>query len=231
MSEFITDLQIKNYRIIQDTASYCFSQDSVILANTAKFAKTDRILDLGTGCGILSVLAIIKQHVKEAVGIEIQEKVCDMAERSNRMNGIENFRIINGDIKDIRDLVRAESFDKVITNPPYFQGNAETEKNLSNIETTATLEDFIKAAAYSLKFGGDFYIVLKIDRLASLVSGLKNNNLEPKEITFVYPKLSAGVDVVIIKAKKGAKEGLISKTLIIQDENGAYTEEFQELYK
>lgn len=231
MSEFITDLQIKGYKIIQDTSSYCFSQDSIILANIAKFNQSDRLLDLGCGCGILSTLAIIKQNIKEAVGIEIQKSVCDMAERSNIMNGIKNFQIINGDVQNISSLVVRETFDKVIANPPYFIGEVITEKNKSNIESTATLEDFVKAAAYSLRFGGDFYIVIKVDRMASLIKSLKDNNLEPKEITFVYPKLKNGIDIIVIKAKKGAKEGLKANTLIIQDDMGNYTKEFLELYK
>jgi len=231
MSEFITDLQIKGYKIIQDTSSYCFSQDSIILANLAKFNKTDRLLDLGCGCGILSTLAIIKQNIKEAVGIEIQESVCDMAERSNIMNGIKNFKVINGDIKNINNLVVRETFDKVISNPPYFIGDVVTEKNKSNIESSATLEDFVKAATYALRFGGDFYIVIKVDRMATLIKSLKDNNLEPKEITFAYPKLKNGIDIIIVKAKKGAKEGLKTNTLIIQNEDGTYTNEFLELYK
>lgn len=231
MSEFLTDLQIGGHQIIQDSSSYCFSQDSIILANIAKFAKTDRIIDLGSGCGILSTLAILKQNIKEAYGIEIQEKVCDMSKRSNELNGIKNFNVINGDICDIKDLVPSEYFDKAICNPPYYIGDVVTDKNKSNLESSASLEDFIKAAFYALKFGGVFYIVMKVNRITSLLYYLRKYALEPKEITFVYPKEGKNIDIVIVKSKKGAQEGVITKNLYIKDKKDQYTKEFLELYK
>lgn len=149
-----TSLDIDDYVILQDTDDYAFSQDSVFLANTAKIAKEDRVLDLGCGTGILATLALVKKRASAAVGIELQPSVANLARESAKRNGLEGkFDIITGDVKDIKNLVEAESFDKVLCNPPYFQGEQITKKNLSRIESTATLSDFAKAASYALRFG------------------------------------------------------------------------------
>ena len=196
MSEYLTDLGIKDYKLIQDTDDYAFSQDSVFLANMAKLGGKDSVLDLGCGSGILATLALIKKGVKKAVGIEIKETACDMARRSAEMNGLD-FEVINCDVKDIASQIRAESFDKVLCNPPYFSASspaAKDGKGQARSESTATLEDFIHAAGYSLKFGGDLWIVIKTTRLQKLFFALERNNLAAKEMILIYPKLSRGAE-------------------------------------
>ncbi len=224
-------LDIKDYVILQDTDDYAFSQDSVFLANTAKINCRDSVLDLGCGTGILATLALVKKNAKCAVGIEIQQNVASLAEQSAKLNGIDDkLKIVVGDVKDIRSLVKAESFDKVLCNPPYFQGEQKTAKNLSRIEGDANIFDFAHAASYALRFGGDAWFVSKIDKLSPLVCALVKFNLEPKEMTIVYPKFSAGADIVIVKARKGGKVGLETHTLVVCDEDGNYTSEYKEMY-
>lgn len=232
MAEYFTELGVNGYKIIQDTDDYAFSQDSVFLANMAKLGLKDTVLDLGCGSGILATLAIIKKGVKNAVGVEISEKFCDMASRSAKMNELP-LEIINCDVKDINKHIKAESFDKVLCNPPYFTASTPqaVEGKIARSESSATLDDFISAASYSLKFGGDLWIVLKAARLAGLCASLDRHKLAAKELILIYPKLSAGVDTVIVSAKKGGKEGLVTKTFIAQNEDGSLTEEYKELYK
>lgn len=232
MSEYETRLDIADYIIVQDTDDYGFSQDSVILANLANIGKNDVVLDIGCGTGILSTLAIVKKGVKSAVGIDVQKHACDLARKSVQINGLQDkLQIIDGDVRDIKNLVKAESFDAVLCNPPYFRsGASENAKGVSRTESGADIADFVKGAAWALRFGGDLYIVYKADRLLSLFTALANCNLAPKEMTVVFPKLSKGVDVVIVKARKGAKEGLKIKSLVVKDEDGKDTIEFKELY-
>lgn len=227
-----TSLDIDDYIILQDTDDYAFSQDSVFLANTAKIAKEDRVLDLGCGTGILATLALVKKRASAAVGIELQPSVANLARESAKRNGLEGiFDIITGDVKDIKNLVEAESFDIVLCNPPYFEGNQVTKKNLSRIESSASLLDFAYAASYALRFGGDAWFVSKIDRLSPLMCALVKTRLEPKEMTIVYPKLSTGADIVIIKARKGGKVGLQTHSVIVMDEDGNYTKTYKDMYK
>ena len=250
MARYATDLGIGDYIVFQDTDDYAFSQDSVFLANMAKLSPSDAVLDLGCGSGILSTLALVKKHVKKAVGIELQPRVADMARDSAIQNGLQDkFEVICADVKDIRSILKAESFDKVLCNPPYFTNsgnsgqksvsgegndalnvNAKTEKSVSRTESTATLDDFVKGASYALRFGGDAWFVIKADRMASLIYSLKSYNLEPKEATLIYPKPTSNVDVVIIKARKGAKEGLKISPFFVTDDNGEYTDKYKETY-
>lgn len=250
MARYATDLGIGDYIVFQDTDDYAFSQDSVFLANMAKLSPSDAVLDLGCGSGILATLALVKKHVKKAVGIELQSRVADMARDSAMQNGLQDkFEVICADVKDIRGVVKAESFDKVLCNPPYFTncGNsgqksvsseencainidAKTEKSVSRTESTATLDDFVKGASYALRFGGDAWFVIKADRMAGLIYSLKSYNLEPKEATLIYPKPTSDVDVVIIKARKGAKEGLKISSFFVTDDNGEYTDKYKETY-
>ena len=250
MARYATDLGIGDYIVFQDTDDYAFSQDSVFLANMAKLSSSDAVLDLGCGSGILSTLALVKKHVKKAVGIELQPRVADMARDSAIQNGLQDkFEVICADVKDIRSILKAESFDKVLCNPPYFTNsgnsgqksvsdeendalnvNAKTEKSVSRTESTATLDDFVKGASYALRFGGDAWFVIKADRMASLIYSLKSYNLEPKEATLIYPKPTSDVDVVIIKARKGAKVGLKISPFFVTDDNGEYTDKYKETY-
>ena len=250
MARYATDLGIGDYIVFQDTDDYAFSQDSVFLANMAKLSSSDAVLDLGCGSGILSTLALVKKHVKKAVGIELQPRVADMARDSAIQNGLQDkFEVICADVKDIRCILKAETFDKVLCNPPYFTNsgnsgqksvsdegndalniNAKTGKSVSRTESTATLDDFVKGASYALRFGGDAWFVIKADRMASLIYSLKSYNLEPKEATLIYPKPTSDVDVVIIKARKGAKEGLKISPFFVTDDNGEYTDNYKETY-
>ena len=156
-----------------------------------------------------------------------------MARRSAEMNGLD-IDFINCDVKDISTHIPAESFDKVLCNPPYFTAAspiANGDKGQSRSESSATLDDFIKAASYALKFGGDLWIVIKATRLQTLLTSFEKHNLSAKEMVLVYPKLSRGVDCVIVSARKGGKEGLITKTFISQNEDGSFTDEYNALYK
>ncbi len=233
MAKYATRLDIDDYIVLQDDCDYGFSQDSVILANVAEIKQNDVVLDVGCGTGILATLALVKKHARKAVGLEVQPRLCDLAREGACINGLrDKLEIVNGDVKDVKNLVGAGQFDKVLCNPPYFsQGASDGVKGVSRTESSATLCDFVKAAAWALRFGGDLYIVYKADKLCSLLSTLCENTLMPKEITLVYPKLSKGADVAIVKARKGAKEGLKIKALVVKNEDGTDTNEFKELYR
>ena len=235
MSEFVTFLT-DDYKVLQDDDGYLFSADSVLLANLAKIGKDDTVLDLGSGSGIMSILLSVKKGAKRVVGVEIDSCTADMSRRSVKMNRLDDkVEVITGDVKDVKALLTAGSFDKAICNPPYFGGDDGLEKNsqraVARKQGDCVLNDFVFAASYALKNGGDFFIVYKADRLVELITTLHQNGLEPKHITYVYPKLSKGVDTVIISAKKGGKLGLQSSTLILMDEEGKYTEKVKELYR
>lgn len=235
MSEFVTFLGRGDYKILQDDDGYLFSADSVLLANLSNIGAKDSVIDLGTGCGIIATLVAIKKNADRVVGVEIDEKTCDMARRSVKMNGLDDkINIICGDVRNIKSFVKSGEFDKAVCNPPYFNSNDGNEnasvRAKARKQTDANLDDFVLAASYALKNGGDFFIVYPASDMANLFVSLKANGLEPKHAVLVYPKLSKGLDRVIVTAKKGGKNGLTTETLVVMDEDGKYTNGVKELY-
>lgn len=232
MSLYLTDLG-HEIQIYQDDEGYGFTQDSVLLANFATLAPNDRVLDLGCGSGVLGFLALTKKNVKSVVGLEVQPSVADMARKSIELNNLqERFQVITGDVLDFKQHLKHGVYSKVLCNPPYFKQVPATDERLqSRQETSATLADFVRAGSFALKYGGEMWIVIKVDRLSALFGALGENKLEPKLMWLVYPKPSLDVDTVIVKAKKGGKVGLETKTLYVMDDDGNYTDAFNELYR
>ncbi len=241
--ERIDDLEINNMKIIQNKNGFCFGIDSVLLSDFSKEIKDNsRVVDLGTGTGILGILLCAKTNLGEVVGIEIQKDVAQMAKRSILLNNLEKrFKILNMDIKEIiskknTDLQK-NSFDYVVTNPPYKKLNTgktnENEKQfISRHEITADLNEFIKTASFLLKDKGTLFMVHRPERLVDILEEMRVEKLEPKEIRFVYPKINKSPNLVLIKAIKNSKPFLkIKEPLIIYNENGEYTEEVLKIYQ
>lgn len=239
-NERLDDLQINDLKIIQDTEGFCFGIDSIILSEFAKdIKKNSTVIDLGTGTGIIGFLLIAKNNLKNITGIEVQQEVAEMAQRSVKLNNLEEkFNIINCNIKDILSKVEKESFDVVVTNPPYKKINTggkndNKKKLISRHEILADIFDFIKASKLVLKDKGTLYMVHRPERLCDIIYGLRENNLEPKRIRFVYSKRdSKQAKLVLIQAVKNAGEFLkIDNPLYIYEESGEYCEEILDIYK
>ena len=238
-NERIDDLQINNFKIIQNTDGFCFGIDSVILSDFAKDLKNkSKVIDLGTGTGIISFLLIAKTKLENIVGIEVQPEVADMANRSIQLNHLENkFKIINCNIKDILNNVEKESFDVVVSNPPYKKNNTggknENEKKLiSRHEVLADIFDFIKASKQVLKDKGTLYLVHRPERLTDIMLALMQNKIQPKKMRFVYSKEdSKEAKLVLIKAVKNGGDFLqVEKPLYIYKNNDKYNEEIIKIY-
>ena len=237
-NERIDDLEFKGYKIIQNNDGFCFGIDAVLLSDFAKnIKKNSTVLDLGTGTGILPILLYGKTEAKKIIGIEIQKDVADMASRSIKLNHLENrAEILNTDIRKISKIFPANSFDAIVTNPPYKKENTglqsnETTQLISRHEVMCKIEDIAKTASNLLNSNCSIYMVHRPDRIADIIEALRKYNLEPKILRFVYPKINKEPNLVLIKATKGAKEFLkIEKPLIVYNQDGTYTEEILEIY-
>ena len=237
-NERLDDLGIKNLKIIQNKDFFCFGIDSVILANYAKNLKQKSyVLDLGTGTGIIPTILCGKTNLSKVIGVEIQEDVCKMANKSIQYNNLqERFKIICDSILNLNNYFRKNTFDVVITNPPYKKKdtgivNPTESKTIARHEITATLEDFIKIAKDMLKDKGEFYMVQRTERLVDICFYMRKYKIEPKEIRFVCSKPGQSPKLVLIKGKKN--ENAFSKimpNLYIYDENGEYSQEIKEMY-
>lgn len=236
--ERLDDLQLDGLKIIQNRNKYCFTSDAAILANFVNAKNTDTVCEIGTGSGIISILVNYKCNPKKIVAFEIQKYMADMARRNLELNSIKTIEIINSPIQECFNYVKQESFDIVVSNPPYQKvfdkslvSNNE-EEAISKHETKLTLPELVLCANKLLKFGGKFYIVYDIKRAAELIYKLKENKLEPKRMFFTSPAIDKKPILVLIEAVKGGKEGIqVLPTLITNDKDGDYIYNIQKLYK
>jgi len=237
-NERIDDLQLNNLKIIQNKDGFCFGIDAVLLSDFAKeITSNSKVLDLGTGTGILGILLCGKTKLAKIYGIDIQEDVCDMASRSIKLNNLENrFEIINKNIKDLKNVFEENTFDAIVSNPPYKKDNSglknESEtKLISRHEITASLEDFITISSKLLKNNGSIYMVHRPERLSDLFYLLRKYNLEPKKLRLVQSYFNSKPKLILVKATKNAKSFLnIEEPLIIYNKDGSYTDEILKIY-
>lgn len=237
-NERIDDLEYKGLKIIQNKEGFCFGIDSVLLSDYAKnIKKGATVVDLGTGTGIISLLLCKKTELKIIYGVEIQEEVAEMANRSVLLNNLENqIKIINQDMKDICNTLKPNTIDVVVTNPPYMKMNTgavneEQKKLISRHEIACTLEDVISISYQLLKDKGEFYMVHRAERIVDIMQLLRKYRIEPKQIRFVQPKVGREPNLILIKAIKNAGNQLkIDKPLTVYNEDGTYTDEILEIY-
>lgn len=211
--------------------------DAVLLSGFARAGAGNRVLDLGTGTGIIPILMEAKTQAEHFVGLEIQPDSADMAMRSVALNGLENkIEIVTGDIKEADKLFGAASFHVVTSNPPYMTEhhgltNPEEPKAIARHELLCSLEDVIAQAAKLLVPGGNFYMVHRPFRLADIMVLLRKYRLEPKRMKLVYPFIDREPNMVLLEANRGGRPRLtVEKPLIVYREPGVYTDEIYEIY-
>ena len=223
--ERIDDLQRNGLKIIQDPGRFCFGMDAVLLSGfaSAGIRQGMRVLDLGTGTGIIPLLLSAKTQAESLCGLEIQADSADMARRSVAMNHLEDrISVIQGDIKEADKLFAAASFDVVTSNPPYM---------IARHEVLCTFEDIAAQTARLLAPGGSFYLVHRPFRLAELIVTLSKYKLEPKRMQLVYPYADREPNMVLLQAVRGGKPRMtVEKPLVIYKEPGVYTEEIYGIY-
>ena len=235
--ERLDNLQRNGYRIIQDPDKFCFGMDAVLLSGFASAPDGGRVLDLGTGTGIIPILMAAKTGAKELVGLEIQPESAEMANRSVILNDLEEkVKIVEGDIKEAGELFEAASFDVVTSNPPYMIGghglqNPDGPKAIARHEVLCDLEDVVKAAARCLKPGGKFYMVHRPFRLAEIMVVMNRYKLEPKRMRLVYPFIDKEPSMVLIEGARGGKSRItVEPPLIIYESQHKYTKEIYDIY-
>ncbi|SHH50770.1 tRNA1(Val) (adenine(37)-N6)-methyltransferase [Tepidibacter thalassicus] len=235
-TERIDDLQIKGLRIIQDKEGFCFGIDAVLLANFTKIKNNSKVVDLGTGTGIIPILIAGKSKAKEIIGVEIQREVADMAKKSVKLNKLEDrVKIINEDIKNIENILPVNTFHVVTSNPPYMHTdgikNINDKKAISRHEIMCNLEDVIKSASRLLMHHGKFYMVHRPIRLADIMTLSRKYKLEPKIIQFIHPKVGKAPNLMLIQFTKAGKPELkVLEPLYVYKENGEYTDKIKEIY-
>ncbi len=231
---------LKNMKIIQRNDFQNFTLDSVLLADFLKInRKSKKILDIGTGCGIIPLL-LSQRTTAEITGIEIYKEMSEIAKRNITNNNLqEKITIINEDIKNYRNIFKRDQFDTVVTNPPYFEFKGDVNQ-VNRLEQLAyarhnvniTLEEIIKISAFLLKNSGSFSLVFRSERLVEVLALLTEYKLEPKRLKICFTKRSGAAKISLIEAIKAAERGLkIESPLFVYDETGEQSEYIKNLYR
>lgn len=235
--ERLDDLQRNGYQIIQDTGRFCFGMDAVLLTGFVKLKSGERVLDMGTGTGIIPILLEAKTKAAHFTALEIQADSADMAKRSVKINGLEEkIAVVQGDIKEAGLLFGAASFDVVTTNPPYMIGehglkNPNEAKAIARHEVLCTLEDVVREATKVLKSSGRFYMVHRPFRLAEIIRTLSAYGLELKRLQFVHPYIDKEPNMVLLECMKGAKPRVtVEPPIVVFKEPGVYHEDIVKVY-
>lgn len=226
--ERIEDLQCNGLKIIQNKELYCFTSDSVILANFVKVKTGEKALEIGAGCGVISILLTAKTKAKKIVAFEMQDELAELAKRNVELNSLgDKIEIVHDKIQNYRKYFEDEQFDVVFSNPPYMHSdeknkNEKTPRDLARHDSTLSLQDLCASAKRALRFGGRLYLVYDPSRTAELVHSLIENSLEPKTMFFTENGKKA-IKLVVIEAVKGGKHGVkVLPALVTNDPNGDY---------
>lgn len=235
--ERIDDLGRNGYKIIQNKEKFCFGIDAVLLSDFAKAKPGERVLDIGTGTGIIPILMEAKTEGEHFTGLDIQPESVEMANRSVQMNGLSGkIDMVCGDIKEAVDIFGTASFKVITTNPPYMTDNHGIQnpsepKAIARHEICCTLDDILRESSKLLKEKGRFYMVHRPFRLAEIMAGCVKYRLEPKRIRFVHSYIDKEPSMVLIEALKGGNSRVkIEPPLIVYKEPNVYTDEIYEIY-
>lgn len=229
-------LGYKNLSIYQNLDFFCFSLDSVILANYSNIRLRDNsIIDLGCGNGVIPLI-LSKRTSKKIYGVEIQKKCYDLAVESVEFNNLtKQIELINSDIIDLDDKFN-NYFDLVLCNPPYFKLNEKSylnlskEKQIARHELTMDLDKLFSVSKKILKNNGNIDIVHRPERLLEIFDVMRKYNIEPKRIKFVYENISKPSTLVLIEGQKCGKTGLkIDSPLVMYNLDGTETLEYKSL--
>ena len=235
--ERVDDLHRKGYVIIQDPKRFCFGVDAVILSGFARVKKGEKVLDLGTGTGILPILLEGRTLGSHFTGLEIQPESVEMARRSVALNELEGkVEIVEGDIKETAAIFGGSVFDVVTSNPPYMNEshglkNPGDAKAIARHEVKCTLEDVVREGTRVLKPGGRFFMVHRPRRLIEIITVMKRHGLEPKRMKMVHPYADREANMVLIEAVRGGGPLLkMEAPVIVFDQNGEYSPEIRTTY-
>ena len=233
--ETIEDLQIAGLKFVQNDRVFRFGTDAVLLASFCDLSAKDRVVDLGTGSGILPLL-LYGHTGASVIGIEIQQEAFDLAVRNVKLNSAEDrITMIKGDLREARKLVDGK-VTAVLCNPPYDRkgSGAENESEpvrLARHEELCTLEDVAMSASSLLQTGGRFYMIHRASRMAEAIALLEKYRLTVKVLRLVAPSGKKEPNYVLIKAIRDAAPGLrILPTLNICESNGEHTGELKKIY-
>ena len=210
-------------QILQKKKGYRFSVDAVLLSQFCRIRKSEKVIDLGTGCGVLPLLLSHTTKAHSFVGVEIQKELAELGKKNVILNHLEDrVLILQRDFRELKDAFPPESFDVVLSNPPYRKYrtgrvNPAMEKAIARHEIKGTLEDLLSIASYLLPPKGRCYLIFPALRTVDLLVVLRSQRLEPKRLQFVHPRLEEDAKFILSESiKDSGVELRVMDPLILQ---------------
>lgn len=234
--ENIDDLQLNGLMLIQKKDGFKFGVDAVLLSDFANVKKKHKVIDLCTGTGIIPFLLYGKYNPSSIKGIEIQEDMVEMANRSVELNKINSIEFIHSDLKDIKFLKTLEKADVVTVNPPYKLSNAgivnpSDKLSIARHEILCNLENVIEASRVLLKDNGRLFMVHRPERLADIITLMRKYKIEPKRIRMVHPNKNKAPNIVLIEGQRDGGAFLKwDNPIYVYNEDGSYSDQINEIY-
>lgn len=212
--------------------AFPLSTDSMLLAHFVRLPKNARVLDLGSGCGTLGLLLCSRDRNCTVTGLEIDPTAHETALENIRRNGLDaRVKSVCGDLRSLSGMFSPGCFDICVSNPPYFSAGAASKTlPTARQELLCTPDDLFQSVSHGLKFGGDFYLVHKPERLAQLITLGAKHGMEAKRLCLVRHKQDAPVNLILLGFRKGAKPGLNWEEIILHNADNQPTQLYKKIY-
>jgi tRNA1Val (adenine37-N6)-methyltransferase len=230
--ETLDELLKGRFRIIQKKKGYRFSVDSILLAHFVRLGRGDRVIDLGTGSGVLAIILAGRFELTSVTGLEVQEELADMARRSAAGNMLEDrVRIVGGDVRQAASIFAPGAFDAAVFNPPYRKPgtgriSADRQRAVARHEIMGGLGCFLEASSRLLRDAGRVFAIYTAPRLPELVVRMRMHGIEPKRMRMVHSEIRGEAGFVLMEGVKGGGEELhIMPPLFLYGADGEYTAE------
>ena len=224
--------RVSNQYTLDLSGGFPLSTDSMVLADFVRLPKNAKVLDLGSGCGTLGLLLCAKENSCTVTGVELEETAHAAAVENIERNGLDTRLFsICADLRSMPPGIGAGTFHVCVSNPPYFSGGERHSRSATaRSEDTCTPADLFAAASRALRFGGDFYLVHKPERLAQLCFEASKASLEPKRLRLVRHRPDSPISLILLSCRKGGKPGLTIEELTLFDAKGDPTDDHKRIY-
>jgi len=212
----------------------CFplSTDSMVLAHFLSLPKNARVLDLGSGAGTLGLLLCAKDSGCTVTGVELDEAAHSCALQNIRRNGISSrVESICTDLRCVPEIFAPGSFSCCVSNPPYFSGGpASADTPLARREDACSLKELMHSASWALKYGGDFFLVHRPERLADIIARAAEAGMEAKRLLLIRHRPQSSISILVMQLRKGGRPGLKIEEACLFEANGSPSSFYKAVY-
>ena len=239
MSSYTTDTFFDGkIRVMQNRRGYRFSIDAVLLAYHAAPRAQEKVLDLGTGCGIIPLILASRRSDLKIFAVEIQTELAGLADSNVHQNQLQDhIQVLCTDMKLVTQKMTSGPFDLIVSNPPYHRPgsgriNPDAQRAVARHEIKASLADVLQTTRRMLRTAGRFVTIFTAERTTDILSQMRNEQIEPKMLRMIYSNRNTDARLILIEGIKNGRSGLkVAPPLFIYDENGDYTADVQRMFE